>query len=81
MSQPFDSANQLIDQISEAVFDAVENRFLGTFVGFPHALRLTFSMSPRSTESTPGDDFEFRAVPPCDRAPERAGVLHTCMFI
>lgn len=59
MCQPFDSAHHFIDQISEAVFDAVDNGFFRTLISFTHAVRLTFSMSARKSESTGGDDFEI----------------------
>ena len=76
MGQPFESAYQLVDQVAKAFFDTLYDRrlhrlldrfsdwLLWTLILFTHAVRLSFSMSAGSTESTPGDDFEFRRALP-----------------
>jgi hypothetical protein len=40
MRQPFDSAYHFIDQISEAILDAIDDGLLRTLIVFTHAVRL-----------------------------------------
>jgi hypothetical protein len=63
MGQTLECAYDFVHQVAEAFFDALGDWFsdwlLRTLIVFTHAVRLPFSMSARSSESTGGDDFGF----------------------
>ena len=85
LNQPLDRSYQLIDDVTQTLFDAIGDRFVGTLVVCSHAQRLNFSMGFGREVSTDTTGKQRRAgefaVRRCDRLRVQRRVIRTCMSI